>query len=73
MEQKIEYAVADQHGTIQLVTGEDRERAFAMANRWNATREQEARFTVMDRRVLTTAWKPANTGIVGPHRADDEE
>lgn len=73
MEQRIEYAVADQTGTIQLMTSTDRERAFNMARRWNDNPKNGERFTVMDRTVTITDWKPANTGVVGPHGADGGE
>jgi hypothetical protein len=73
MEQRIEYAVADQDGVIQLVTGTDRERAFAMAGRFNRGRDGASHFTVMDRTVTTTDWKPANTGVVPPYITENKE
>jgi hypothetical protein len=71
---RIEYAVAEGPDLdIQVVMGEDRERAFNLAARWNRVGNVQA--TVMTRTVTTSEWVPANTGIVPPHiteRIEDE-
>lgn len=66
MDTRIEYAVAEGPDLeVQVLMGEDRERAFRLAERWN--RDKPGVATVMTRTVTTTDWTPANTGIVPPY------
>lgn len=66
----IEYGVWDnQEDELLLDCGEDRERAFRMSTAWNLARPGVTTFVT--RTVTTTAWTPANTGVVGPHGTDE--
>lgn len=68
---RVEYAIAsDSDGSIQMVLGTERERAFKIVGMFNSRAnrgEQDAEhFTVVSRTITTTDWEPANTGVVGP-------
>lgn len=60
---RIEYAIAEK-GEVQVLMGEDRERALRLAASWN--RKNPGTATVMERTVTKTDWVPANTGVVAP-------
>jgi hypothetical protein len=64
MDTRIEYAIAER-GEVQVLMGEDRERALRLAASWN--RKNPGTATVMERTVTKTDWVPVNTGIVPPH------
>jgi hypothetical protein len=73
-ETTIEYAVFTTEGDeaeLQVATGTDRERAFRIAAMWN--RKVPGIATVYDRKVETSDWKVANTGVVPPMRGGIEE
>lgn len=64
---RIEYSIAEGPDLeVQVLLGEDRERAFRLAARFN--RQQPGIATVMTRTVTTTEWTPANTGVVAPRQ-----
>ena len=68
---KIEYAVFDtEDNELQIMTGEDRERAFRLARSFN--RNVEGSAIVMTRRVVISDWEPANTGVVPPWMGGDD-
>ena len=72
MQTKIEYGVWDTESQeLQVSTGEDRERAFRIADLWN--RKDPGVVTVVTRTVTTSDWEPANTGVVPPMRGDVRE
>lgn len=61
----MEYGVWDNEENELLIgTGTDREKAFRFERRWNDG--HPGRVTVVERKVSTTEWAPANTGIVPP-------
>jgi hypothetical protein len=68
---KIEYAVFDTTDSeLQIMTGEDRERAFRLAHWMNKSVPGSA--IVMSRVVVTSEWAPANTGVVPPWIGEKE-
>ena len=68
----IEYGVWDnQENELLLDCGENRERAIRMSTNWNRARPGAT--TVVTHTVTTTAWTPANTGVVPPHITENKE
>lgn len=76
MEHRIEYAVMGEDGELQVNVGTDRERAFRLTKRWNASalaEEMHWHYEVYERTIMTSDWEPTNTGAVQPMRGGIQE